>query len=240
MDTAFLIRLGIAIVLLAITFVLIARRQRTVRQAALGRPTLRRRVSSLPRGYRRQEQRLAPLGFATVGDYDLCDQTGARIHRMFVSCNASTSTLYLRGMHVSGYFTRLAGTESTPPTIVVQSGVLDVDWTPPDFVVQTIRGVKHGSDSAMIALHDEAIALLGQEGWDERVRITDPPEFALSVLVSLAAARSNGTKRSGVDVGRAVHRTYATGRAQIGCSLRSIDPADLDHDALDQQRDFEP
>lgn len=227
MDTPFLIRLGIVLVALAIVIALMARRQRVVRRAALGRPTLRRRVSTLPSGYRRQEARIAPLGYTTVGDYDLCDESGKRIHRMFVSWNEEASTLYVRGMHIAGYFARLDGAEMEPDSIVVQTSLFDVDWTPATFVVQTVRNLKQGSEPALIAVHEQAIELLGQRGWHDRRSRIDPVEFALAVLVDLAAARTEGTKRTGINVGRAARRTYADGYAQIGHAIPRLDSAEL-------------
>lgn len=223
----FWVRVAVALALIALVIALMARRKRRIRTATLDQSTLRRRVSSLPSGYRRIEGRLDPLGFRTIGDFDLCDRNGKRVHRMLISWNERDATLSLRGMHVAGFFTALSGREVEPQSIVVQTSLFDVDHTHPRYVVQTVRGVKHGTERALLDLHAQAIALLGQEGWDERLDTGDPVGFALAVLVEGAEARSIGSARPNA-VGSARMWTYANGRAQVGSAIRRLDPAGLD------------
>ncbi len=126
------------------------------------------------------------------------------------------------------YHTTLDGRETEPSTIVVQTSALDVDRTHPRYVIQTVRGVKHGSEQALLAVHRAVIALLEMEGWDERRNHRDPVEFARSVLVDAAEAHASGAPRRRLSVGGGAHRTYANGRAQIVGEVRRSDPAEID------------
>lgn len=229
------VRIAIAIVLLALVFVGIARRQRRVRAALLDQPTLRRRIADTGSGFKRIQARLDPLGFRFIGDYDVCSRDGKRLHRFMVAWNDAESTLAMRGRQVFAFYTTLDGGETDPSTIVVQTSALDVERTHSHYVVQTVRGVKHGSEQALLAVHREAIALLEMEGWDERRNHRDPVEFARSVLVEAAEAHASGAPRRSLSAGSGAHRTYANGRAQVGRGIRPLDAAELDvgyHDAI--------
>lgn len=219
----FWVRVAIALALIALVLVTAGVRQRRRRLLTLDQPVLRRRVSSLPSGYRRMEQRLEPLGFRTVGDFDLCSRDGRRLYRMYLAWNDTETTLAIRSREVFGFFTALAG--GAAESVVVHTSVFDVERTHPRYVVQTVRGVKHGSESALLSIHREAVDLLGQGGWRERDRRDDPVEFARSVLVDRAVAHTEGTRRRGLAFGGAEHRTLRNGRAQVGAALRRDEPA---------------
>ena len=230
------IRIGVAVVLLALVFVLIARRERRIREATLDEPILRRRVAETGSGFRRIQARLDPLGFRLIGDFDLCDRRGHRLHRLMISWNEAEATLALRGRKVFAYFTQLGGSEVIPPTIVVQTSTLDVDRTHPRYVIQTVRGVKHGTEQALLEIHRDAIASLDMEGWGDRHHHLDPIAFARTVLVDAAEAHSIGEPRTSLSPGLAARRTYANGMAQVGAAITAIDPAELTDDDDGQSR----
>lgn len=220
------VRIGIAVVVLAIVFVVIARRQRRVRTALLDDPVLRRRVAETGSGFRRIQGRLDPLGFRLLGDFDLCDRRGRRLHRLMISWNDADATVALRGREVFSFCTEVEGAEAVPAVIVVQTSTLDVDRTHPRYVVQTVRGVRDGSEAALYRIHRDAIASLSSEGWNETRRQPDPVAFARSVLVDAAEAHSIGEQRPMGGAGGATRRTYANGRAQIGAAIALPDPAE--------------
>jgi hypothetical protein len=223
------VRIGVACVALAIVLVVASRRNRRLRAATLDGSTLRRRVAETSAGFRRIEARLEELGFRMLGDYDLCDGGGGRLHRLLVAWNEAESTLALRGRKAFAFFTELDGHETVPTTIVVQTSVLDVDHTHPRYVVQTGRGVKDGNAPALLRIHGDAVSALGHEGWDQSRRQPDPMAFAHAVLVDAAAAVSIGTKRTDIALGRTARRIYTAGHAQVGSAIASVDPAEL-HD----------